>query len=534
VPSATVDDFIDSFLALSDPEKNRELPANLDLLTLVCSPELGAFPASPVQRALILAADGKPDHSILSPDRMEFHFGCKRLPSGRPQIVALRTGVRAAKSLIAAFSLIRNALTCQFRRKPDLTRAEIPAPDGLVGVRPGELVRALIVGPRLGLSRAPLEHIRGTMNASPILKKYIVKEKAESITIRRPDGAEVLIERVAADEGGANLRSNWLAGILFDEAAFHDDEDGVVNLEDNLSAATARLLPGAQAWVVSSPWSDDDPFNKMFEQYFGRPGTEFAFHSDTRSMNPTLDPELEAAERRRDPDKASREYDAVPLSSSNAAFFPADAIDKSVNAQRPMWLPPILGVAHSAGTDLGFRKNSSALALARPFVGKVQLAYHEERRPEKGTSLKPSEVVIGFARRCAEYKARKMVGDLHYADTAHEELGKLRSSDIHVIYEEWNPTAENKSDDFTQFRRLMQEGQLDLPNDPVLIRQLRDTKFKAAPGGKTVIQIPKHGHTHGDVMMAVIIACVRVQLEKRADTKQTTRGSRAMTNTGGF
>lgn len=534
MPSATVDDFIDSFLEISDPEKNRELPPNLDLLTLVCSPELSAFQASPVQRALILAADGKPDPSILSPDQMLFHFGTDRLPSGRrPRIVVLRTGVRAGKSLISALGLLLSALTCQFRSKPDLASGELPGADGLVGVRPGELVRALIVGPKLGLSKAPLDHIRGTMKNSPILRKYIVKDIAESITIRRPDGAEVRIERVAAGKGGDNLRSTWLAGILFDEAAFHDDEDGAVNLDDNLRAARPRLLNGAQAWIVSSPWSDDDPFNKIFEAYFGKPGLEMAFHSNTCSMNPSPKiKEDEADERRRDPDNAAREYDAVPLSSSNNAFFPTDAIDKSVNAQRALLLPPILGVAHSAGTDLGFRKNSSALALARAFAGKVQLAYHEELRPEKGKSLKPSEVVIGFARKCAEYKARRMVGDLVGADTAHEELVKLK--DVQVVYEELDTTQENTAAEFTEFRRLMQEGLMDLPNDPVLIKQIRDTKSRAVPGGKTHIQVPKHGLRHGDVMRAVVIACVRVQLEKRADTKQTTRGSRAMTNTGGF
>lgn len=527
-----MNELIDEFLRISDPELNQELPPNLDLITLVCDPKLGAFPASPAQRALILAADGRPDHSILPPDRMLFHFGVERLPSGRPRIIVLRTGVRAAKSLIAAIALLLSALTCQFRRAPDPKKKELPGPDGLVGVRPGELVRALIVGPKLSLSKAPLEHIRGTMKASPILKKYIVKDIAESITIRRPDGAMVLIERVAAGEGGDNLRSTWLAGILFDEAAFHDDEDGVVNLDDNLRAARTRLLPVAQAWIVSSPWSDDDPFNKLFEQYFGKPGVEFAFHSDSRSMNPTLDVDDEASERRRDPDNAAREYDAVPLSSSNNAFFPTDAIEKSVNATRDKWLEPLLGVVHSAGVDLGFRKNSSALALARNNVGKVQLAYHEELRPEKGTSLKPSEVVISFAKRCASYKARKMVGDLHYADTAHEELGKLK--DVSVIYEELDTTQENTATEFTTFRRLMQEGLLDLPNDPILIKQLRDTKSRAMPGGKTHIQVPKHGLRHGDVMRAVVIACVRVVLDKKADSKQTTRGSRAMTNTGGF
>jgi hypothetical protein len=533
---------IDLFLEMSDPDKNRELPRDLDLLTLVTSPDLGQHTASPAQRALILAADGKPIDGILPRDRMLFHFGEERLPSGRPRLICLRTGVRAGKSLIAALALLFSVLYCQFRREPLLAEGEIPGPDGLVGVRKDEFVRAVIVAPKLKLSRAPLMHIKGAMNNSPTLKKYLVKEKEESIVIKRPDGALVTIEIVAAGSGGDNLRSTWLAGVLFDEASFHDDDDGAVNLSDNLRAALTRLLPGAQAWVVSSPWSDDDPFNTLFTQYFGRPSQEgLAFHSDSRSMNPTLLQSVVDAERARDPDNAAREYDAIPLSSSSTAFFPPDAIEKSVNAQRPLLLPPEIGPTHTAASDWGFRKNSSALAISRAAkvdgVVKAQVAYCEEKRPTKKEALKPSEVVIDFAKRCQEYRARKIQGDGHSRDTVEEELGKLRAKDrsFDVVYEFISQNIEDIAERFTEFRRRMVEGLVDLPNDPMLLKQLRDTKSRPLPGGKTSIIIPKHGHTHGDVMQAVVASVVQVDLAAQAERpKNQTRGRREMTNTGGF
>lgn len=538
--------FIDLFLEMSDPEKNRVLPADLDLLTLVTSPELGQHTASPAQRALILAADGKPANDILPTDRMLFHFNTERLPSGRPRLVVLRTGVRAGKSLIAALALLFSVLYCQFRRAPILSEGEIPGRDGLVGVRPGELVRALIVAPKLKLSRAPLTHIKSAIEHSPVLQKYLVKSNEESIVVKRPDGAHVTIEIVAAGSGGDNLRSTWLAGVLFDEAAFHDGDDGAVNLSDNLRAALTRLLPDAQAWVVSSPWSDDDPFNVLFTQYYGRPSEEgLAFHSDSRSMNPTLRQSVVDAERARDPDNAAREYDAVPISSSSAQFFPPDAIEKSVNARRSLLLPVELGPTHTAGADWGFRKNSSALAISRPAkvvengreVLKAQVVYCEEKRPPKGASLKPSEVVIDFAKRCQEYRARKIQGDGWSRDTVEEELGKMRQSDraFDVVYEFVSQNIDDIAERFTEFRRRMVEGQVDLPNDPMLLKQLRDTKSRPLPGGKTSIIIPKHGATHGDVMQAVITSVVQVDLTVRTgEKKPMTRGRREMNDTGGF
>jgi hypothetical protein len=538
--------WIDAFLEMSDPEKNRELPRDLSLVALVTSPDLGQLTnASKPQRLLMLAADGKPANDILPPDRMLFHIGAERLPSGRPRLVVLRTGVRAGKSLIAALALLHSALTCEFRREPNLEAGEIPGHDGLIGIMKGEFVRALIVAPKLKMSRAPLNWIKSRMEHSPILKKHIVKVKEESIVIRRPDGAEVTIEIVAADSGGGNLRSTWLAGILFDEAAFHDGEDGVVNLAENYRAAAPRLLHGAQAWIVSSPWSDDDHFNKLFTMYFGKPGLQFAFHSDTRSMNPGVEQSVIDEERARDPDNAAREYDAVPLSSSNTAFFPPDAIEKSVNYERQIYLPPIQGVEHKAGTDLAFRKNSSALAISRaaklPSQGreilKAQLAYHEEKRPPKGASLRPSEVIIDFAKTCRSYRARKMCGDHWSRDTADEELAKLRAADrtFDIVYEPMSQQIDDIGARFDQVRRLMQEGQAELPNEPVLLRQFRDTKARALPGGKIGIQLPKHGSTHGDVLVAAVNSLVQVDLAVRTDEKKSmTRGRREMNNTGGF
>jgi hypothetical protein len=235
----------------------------------------------------------------------------------------------------------------------------------------------------------------------------------------------------------------------------------------------------------------------------------------------------------------------VPLSSSSAAFFPPDAIEKSVNATRRLQLPPEIGVPHSAASDWGFRKNSSALAISRPAkfsvngrdVVKAQVVYCDEKRPPKGSSLKPSEVVIDFAKRCQEYRARKIQGDGHSRDTVEEELGKLREKDrsFDVVYEFISQHIDDIADRFTEFRRRMVEGLVDLPNDPVLLKQLRDTKSRPLPGGKTSIQVPKHGHTHGDVMQAVVASVVQVDLAAQQEMpKNQTRGRREMTNTGGF
>lgn len=523
----------------------------LTLEKLLCDPRLGKFTASPVQLGLVRAVDGvafelppkfADDGSVsVSPaERMHFHFGLDRLPTLAPRIIIPRTGVRAGKSLISALGLLKSVLTCKFRRPPE--PHETPDADGMVGVRAGEFVRAVIVGPTIAHSRAAMGHIVGTMKASAALKKLLVSTLKNSCTVLRPDGNEVTIEAVAASAGGAGLRSTWLAGALFDEADFHDAEDAAVNLPEQVRAARPRLLAGAQMWIPSSPWTDAGPFHEMFTAAFGKPmvNETLAFHSDSRSMNPTLSRSDEAAERQRDPENAAREYDAIPIPAGTSRFFPDDAIAKSVAVGRTAHLASLPGTLHYSGSDLGFRKNSSALALSRYENRKVRLAYHEELRPTREASLKPSEVVRGFAKKCIEYGARTLRGDLHYADTAIEELQKFRdefTGDKPRVpsFEEFEPSRDAQAALFAEFKRRMQEGLVELPDSPRLLSQMKATTSRPMPGGAIQIVLPKQGHAHGDLLMAVVLSvCATPCEEPRAAAKPQVFGQRRMASGGGI
>lgn len=564
------------------------LAGPLTLEALICDENLGALTASPAQVALIRAADGKPANDVLSPDRMAFHFGCERLPendnglihtgerlpSGRPRLVVLRTGVRAGKTLISVLALLLSVLTCKFRRPPtdeELARGVKPSADGLVGVRRGELVRAVIVAPRLELTRAPFHHLLSTMNASPRLKALFAKEPvATSCVIRRPDGNEVEIKCLAADAGGANLRSTWLAGALFDEADFHDDDDKAVNLTENLRACAARMLSGAQIWIPSSPFAEGSAFDKLIQDIFKeqlRDG-RLAFHSDTLSMNPTVNVAEIEAMRRTDPENAAREYDAIPFGAGAELFYPEDAVrasfvreeehNRSADGNRVEVLPPAPGTAHTAGGDMGFRKNSSALAISRVENGRARLAFRLELRPQKGASLKPSEVTREFAFWCMRYGAPAIVGDLHYADATREELGKLERAmrdpeKADAEQREWvarvradkyakdakvpvyieQPTDQKATADLhTEMRRRMQEGLCELPADDRMREQCRQTKRRAMPGGHIAVLLPKQGMSHGDLWGSVVIACALPILEVRQAPKPLVFGRRAMAGGG--
>jgi hypothetical protein len=119
--------------------------------------------------------------------------------------------------------------------------------------------------------------------------------------------------------------------------------------------------------MVSTPWIEG--VGVLEEELAG----DWGKHTETlavrgvgtRTLNPTWDPtgEIEAKERRTDPENAAREIDAKPLTAGSMQFFSREAIEAMFDESLPQITPPHVGTIAAAGGDTGFVKNSSALAI---------------------------------------------------------------------------------------------------------------------------------------------------------------------------
>ncbi len=429
-------------------------------------------------------------------------------------------------------ALVRNALTLALRRQPK--PGERPERDGLVGVRKGEPVRGLVVAPRLQQALATFGILVAILQNSPKLSRYIESSGATQLTLKRDDGQLVTIQVLAAAARGTNLRGGWFVGAVFDEADFFNETDATVTLNDQLKAVKPALIEGGQIWLTSSPWDESGDFAKAHADAFGRPGATVAFHSDTPRMNPTYPVELIEEERAVDPDYVSREYDAVPMLAGSGQFFSEMAIATSCVLEETFPLPPN-GAPHWAGADPGLRKNSATLALARRDAGRAVLAYYEELVPQRKTKeqaladikrgvppgLAPSVVFTSFARTAMAYKATSVRGDQYYNDSAIEWMPTVTNPvGDSVWYDTFVDNADSTAEIFTKLKGLMLEGKAVMPRDPRLMQQLRDTKIRKGPSGKTHVALPKTGAAHGDLLKAVVLAMVQVPLELEEEIEE--------------
>jgi len=197
---------------------------------------------------------------------------------------------------------------------------------------PGQVPTALIVAPNDVLRAEAFNYALGCVQAHPAMRSWLVRVAGSSFELRRPDGALVRFATGVATAGGYGARGRSLTDCAMDEAAFFRSRENKVNDEEIFRAAQPGLLPGGQMIVASSPWASKGLLYELWTR--NREGVRDAmvFKRTTLQLRDT--PELRRlAEdlRARDPDAASREFDAEFMSASSEIFFPQDLIESCVD-----------------------------------------------------------------------------------------------------------------------------------------------------------------------------------------------------------
>lgn len=441
------------------------------------------------------------------------YFGCalSALPSTPRSTVGVQAGGRGGKtSRLLAPKALHAAWT-------------VPLPT----LAEGEHAVALIVSSEMVFARQTLSFCAGYVRASPILSAALVGDPgSDSLTLRRPDGKFVDVRVRAAGTRGKGGRAFTLVFAGFDEACFFYDDSGAVNDREIYRACIQRLVPGAQLWMVSTPWVEGEG---LLEEKLA---ADFGVHQQmlavrgvgTRVLNPTWDPDgiLEADLRADDPDNAEREIDARPLVSGSAKFFAQAAIEAAVNETRPFVCVFARGTQYGAGGDIGLTRNSSTQAIVGRDGDRYHLARLDEIKPARGMPLKVEAVVAQFAPVLTEYGVGSIAVDSHHRDEAALELAKHGKSALAAP-----EGQQGKAEMFVLARKLLHEGRLELPNNPRLIRQLKDVVAKPMPGGGMAITSPKRADgSHGDLVSALVAGVWAIGASAGAYESATLRSQR--------
>jgi hypothetical protein len=359
----------------------------------------------------------------------------------------------------------------------------------------------MIIAPRDDLRSEVLRYALGAVRSKPELAAMLEGQpKVDEFTLRRPDGKSVSFETGVATMGGTAARGRWFTDFALDECAFFRDSTFKVNDEEIFRAASARVLPGGQVIVASTPWAQAGLLYQLWKE---RPADTLVAHAPTLLLHDSdLTRGIVAREEARDPDNAAREYGARFMTSGTTVFFESAAIDAAVTDET-FGLEP--GDVVAAGCDFGMRSDSSALLMVALRGNHVHVFDGEEARPQPDAPLKPSKTVASFAAKIAG-RCAVVMADQHYRESITEHLEE------HGLY--YVPAPTTPADTYVRARMLLREGRVRIHCLPFLdrmLQQMREVQGKPTSGGGMSIVHPRWSKGgHGDLVAALVLALWQV------------------------
>jgi hypothetical protein len=430
--------------------------------------------------------------------RLIFGPSVERIPPLARRVIVLVIGARSGKSRVfIALRMLHLAVTVPLDALNDS----------------GEKAAVNITAPDLDLAEQDLAFIRGAIQKHPRLRAMAVHgaepdSKSDHIILRRSDG-DVIIKTRAASGKGKTGRGRSILGFGLDEAAFFQDANHKVNDRDIFEAQETRIVPGGQGVVASTPWAEDGLLFEKYERNWDNPVDCLVAHAPTALMR--VDALILEMVRiaYADPTKkenAEREFGARFVKTHAMQFFDGATLD-AVFVDEP--LPEVqVGDQVTAGGDLGFIRNSSAVAVALLRAEHYQLAELEERKPE-GEPLKPSVVCKDFAGIIRRRQGKTVMSDNHARASALEafeaEAIEAHGEQIAIL------EAPDPSETFVNVRTKMREGKVRVskhhPLAERLRTQLKAVRSRALAGGKLSISMPQAADgSHCDLVPATVLA----------------------------
>ncbi|MFN8131640.1 MAG: terminase family protein [Solirubrobacteraceae bacterium] len=365
-------------------------------------------------------------------------------------------------------------------------------------------VRAVILSAGLDSARRVTESIAATLAASPLTRGSVVDDFATRI--RLSNGSEIV--SLPASQRQVRGYGRGVKLLVIDEAGFVPEElwraAHYVALDERGS--------GARIVLAGTPWGGPDMFfRRAFDA--GRDGDpdHASFHW-THEANPRLDHAY--LERQRDR-VSPAEYAAEVLgewSDAAGSLFPRSLLDRQT---ADLVLPDLRGLAGPAagllGVDWGVSFDRSAVAAVYRLPCQV-LNPGSERLPRfvvvprvwpAGRAL--SDVVGEIAAVRAPWRAVSTevsgVGAMPSQELRRAMPGRARVRAWNLVA----TTNAKKTAGYGAILGLLERGQLVLPRDPDLLRQLAGLRFEQGERGFTRIEAEDRA-VHDDVADALMLA----------------------------
>lgn len=469
-----------------------------DLLTSELG--FGLTTASPLQRAVcwLLQGEAIPRDLWDAPmgdgePPVSAAFG-EVMPQPGSTEVLLLCGVRGAKTLIASAACVWKALT-----------ADLSSTAGL-SMRQGEVPRVSLVSRLVDNARESYNYIVGAMTQSWALRPFLAREpKADLIELLHPSGQRVAIKVIAMTSSGVSLVSRWAVSVIFDEAPrMASEDDGVVNLEEQVRAVRSRLIKGGVIMYIGSAYGAKGFVYDLYEKNWSKQDSKvpvvkaLAFWMNPVYWTPERCRELEE----KDPDAYGNDV-LCKFRDPESQLFPAHVLDACLRKENFV-IPYEEGKRYVAVMDPAATTNAWTFGIAEsPDNRKFRVVYTRQWKALKGESLSPKSVLLEIKETCDGYRIPSVLSD-QFSSDAHRDI----AADLGLGIATLNITGANKTRMWLALLMRAEAGLLDVPNVPNMRQDFMNVVKRLGRGTlpQIVLKLTADGR-HADYAAMLALLC---------------------------
>jgi hypothetical protein len=361
----------------------------------------------------------------------------------------------------------------------------------------GDRGYVMLIAPTKNQAKIAMRFIRAYLKSSPLLRRYVARERSEEVELTNG------ISIACYPSSYIAVRGVSIISVVCDELAFWRHEETAANPEEEVLAA---LRPGMATFPTAKLIKISTPFRKegiLWREFQQRAELDhLVWQLPSPEMNPTLQPAELEQERKLDEEKFRREF-LAEFTDQIAAWVVPEVLEPCIVRDRTE-LPRVENAAYVVAVDPAFKGSDFALAVLHQAADGPVVVDRVARWA--GTKKAPLgyEYVCGeIARIVNEYGIRKVLGDQFCAAVIKQHFEKLG-----IHYNEFTFGAHTRADIFGNLRHLLVQRNIELLDEPVLIRQLRALEERRTPNGNIDIR-PSYSQKD-DVAVAVALGAFKL------------------------
>lgn len=454
-----------------------------------------------VWRILLIAIMGEP---LTEDEREVFRTLTKReYEPGQPveefwAVVGRRGGKTRAMSVLSAYL----AALCDWS-------------DVLV---PGERGRLSYLASTMKQASIAFQYANAIFDDLPLFSQMVTNRSSEVISLNNRIDMEIRASSWRSVRGVTSIAA------LFDELAFFATDEASANLDrEILNALRPSLVTtGGPLIAISSPFGRNGEVYRAVEKYHNPDADPriLVARGGSRDFNPSLPQSYIDRQLERDPVSARSEW-LGEFRDTETAFVDLPTVEACITPGVTMRPPRRNGATnemfayHAFCDPSGGRADAMTLAIAHDEVrrGKEGKLSQRETRGvavvdlvlEKKPPFRPNHVVWEFAKTLKTYGVSTIYGDAYAGEWVRDEFER---AGIRYI-----KSRRSKSDIFVDFLPSLNDGTVELLDDPTIVSQLVTLQRRVTPSNREIIDHRAGGHD--DIANVVAGACTLVAMKRR-------------------